>query len=328
MRTSTPSARTGLRLAKTPRSLRRWSNPCSGRTAARSYSGEPTAASSTASALRHAASVSGGSGSPHSRMPGPPNGRSSISSSSGSARSARIASRITSGPMPSPPRQTIFITRLRFAGSDGTLRSVRALMEVEMNARAMTAVVDRTQAEEVDREFAMLIDGEWVVGRVGRDVLLRRPVHRGGLGARADRRRRGRRPCRPRSAARLRRGRLAADDAGRARRAAPTARPADRGERRRAHAPSDPRERQAGHRDAARRERARRATATSSPGSPRRCTARPSRPARRTSSATRCASRSASSRRSRPGTRRSACSAGSSSPRSPQGTRWSSSRPR
>ena len=93
--------------------------------------------------------------------------------------------------------------------------------------------------------------------RVRRDVLLRRPVHRGGLGPRADRGCGGRRPGRPRSATGVRRGRLAANVGGRASGADTTARAADRGQRRAAHVPPDPRERQARLRDAARRERPR-----------------------------------------------------------------------
>src|SRR5262245_13825739 len=126
-------------------------SPCSGRTAVRSYSGEPTAARSTPSEARHAVRVSGGSGSPHSRIPRPPNGRSSISSSIGSARSARIASRITSGPIPSPPRHT-------------TVKPMGAYRRPPMG---IATTPTQRAVEEVDREFALLIDGEWVPAASG-----------------------------------------------------------------------------------------------------------------------------------------------------------------
>ena len=79
--------------------------------------------------------------------------------------------------------------------------------------------VGDARADDLDREFRMLIDGEWVERRVGRDVLsasTRSPRSR-GAGSRSpapadvDRAVRRRAP-------RVRRGRLAADAAGRARR--------------------------------------------------------------------------------------------------------------
>src|SRR5262249_12328396 len=50
---------------------------------------------------------SAGSGSPTASIAAPPKGRSSTESSSGSASSTRTATAITSGPIPSPGRQTI-----------------------------------------------------------------------------------------------------------------------------------------------------------------------------------------------------------------------------
>src|SRR5262245_8999702 len=82
-------------------------SPASGRTAAPSHFGPPTAPSSTASATRQAASVSAGSGSPASSIAAPPKACSSTASSSGSTASTRTATAITSGPIPSPGRQTI-----------------------------------------------------------------------------------------------------------------------------------------------------------------------------------------------------------------------------
>ncbi len=96
-----------------------------------------------------------GSGSPHSRIPGPPNGRSSISSSSGSARSARIASRITSGPIPSPPRQTtVYAVGAFTVDSDDAAvaaRVIRARADGRMRHRAGTPASAAVVAKHLTR---------------------------------------------------------------------------------------------------------------------------------------------------------------------------------
>ena len=72
--------------------------PASGRTLPPSHFGPPTAPSSTARAERQAASVSAGSGSPNSSIAAPPNGRLTVSTSSGRCSSTRTACSSTSGP--------------------------------------------------------------------------------------------------------------------------------------------------------------------------------------------------------------------------------------
>src|SRR5207248_502445 len=67
-----------------------------------SHFGPPTAASSTASAPRHASSVSSVRAVPYASIDAPPNGYSSYSSSAPAARSTSTAGPMTSGPTPSP----------------------------------------------------------------------------------------------------------------------------------------------------------------------------------------------------------------------------------
>src|SRR4051812_36964178 len=104
------AGRTGRRLANRPSPLRRPSSPCSGRGSSGlvvSHLGPPTAASSTASELRHAASVSGVRAVPCWSIETPPIGWSSISKPPRRSSSARALS-VISGPIPSPGRATIF----------------------------------------------------------------------------------------------------------------------------------------------------------------------------------------------------------------------------
>ena len=207
--------------------------PCSGRTAARSNSGRPDRREEDGVGLQaRRQRLVGGTARPHSRIPGPPKGSSSISSGSGSARSARIASLITSGPMPSPPRQT---PSCRFHASDQRVECETTQRNALHGGRdERSACRERRTTPEVDSEFAMLVDGEWVPPDVRRDLLLRRPLYRGDLGAgplrgHADVDRAVRAARRafdedgwPHTTAASRAG------------AAPPARPADRGQRRRA----------------------------------------------------------------------------------------------
>jgi hypothetical protein len=84
--------------------------PSSGVTASfHEYALEPTAPISTALAPRQASSVSGGSGSPVRSSASEPSGYSVSSASGTSTATARVASRMTSAPMPSPGRQAIFM---------------------------------------------------------------------------------------------------------------------------------------------------------------------------------------------------------------------------
>ena len=73
-----------------------------------------------------AASVSAGSGSPNASIAAPPKACSEISSSSGSASSTRTASAATSGPIPSPGRQTIAPTHRGSRVASGRGRDGRA----------------------------------------------------------------------------------------------------------------------------------------------------------------------------------------------------------
>src|SRR5262245_28639380 len=109
----------GRRFAYTSSSRRRPIRPASGRAEPPSHFGPPTAPNSTASAARQASSVSDGSGSPTASIAAPPNACSSTESSSGSASRTATATAITSGPIPSPGRQTI-----RLATSELPLRQV------------------------------------------------------------------------------------------------------------------------------------------------------------------------------------------------------------
>src|SRR6185437_8407969 len=106
---SAGSGRTGRRLANRPRPLRRPSSPCSGRGldgSVVSHLGPPTAASRTASAERHAASVSSVSALPWASIEAPPNGCSSYSSSTPAAPSTSTVGPMISGPIPSPGSRT------------------------------------------------------------------------------------------------------------------------------------------------------------------------------------------------------------------------------
>src|SRR5262249_39437346 len=71
-----------------------------------SNSGSPIGALSTAAAPRHASSVSSGSDVPVARIAAPPRRPSTSSRSGAIATSTRFACSITSGPTPSPARQT------------------------------------------------------------------------------------------------------------------------------------------------------------------------------------------------------------------------------
>src|SRR5215217_463528 len=100
--------RTGRMFANRPSSLRRPSRPCSGRAApgsVLSHLGPPTAASSTASALRQLSSTSSVSGTPCASIEAPPISSSSMSKSP-TAASSRLAASMISGPMPSPGSRT------------------------------------------------------------------------------------------------------------------------------------------------------------------------------------------------------------------------------
>src|SRR6478672_6053861 len=99
-----PSARAGRRFAYTSSSLRSRISPCSGRLSEPSHCGPPTAPTRTASACLQASSVGSGSGFPQPSTAAPPKGCSSKGMPS--AWSTRTACTITSGPIPSPGRQT------------------------------------------------------------------------------------------------------------------------------------------------------------------------------------------------------------------------------
>src|SRR5439155_400589 len=106
--TSAGWTETGRRLANPPNSAGRASRPVSGFRCrgALSSAGSRTAPSSTASARVTASRVTSGSGSPPAATPAAPTGKrrsvNSIPKRSPAASSARSASAITSGPIPSP----------------------------------------------------------------------------------------------------------------------------------------------------------------------------------------------------------------------------------
>src|ERR1700730_4993078 len=109
----------GRRLAKPPRAWRIWRRPASGRLSGGRALNllSPTAPRRTASHSRAASSVAVGSGEPVSGMAMPPMRPStkvkSWPPSSATARRMLVASRVTSGPMPSPAR-TAILRRIRF----------------------------------------------------------------------------------------------------------------------------------------------------------------------------------------------------------------------
>src|SRR5215210_852863 len=113
---------------------------------AASNSGSPIGPFSTASAPRHASSVSGGSGVRDDRIAAAPNGCSSSSTSGASRSSTRRASATTSGPMPSPGRSTIRI---------GPLYSGPAAKICEIGTSA--CVFGARFRDSVDREGGGLI---------------------------------------------------------------------------------------------------------------------------------------------------------------------------
>src|SRR5512138_2711543 len=123
---------TGRRLAKTPSPLRRPRSPCSGRTFAfgSSHFGPPTAPSRTALDFWHSARTASVSATPWASMEQPPISRSVNVKSwprfLATTWSTRMASAVTSGPMPSPGRTTMFafngVSLLR--GSDGQRQAV------------------------------------------------------------------------------------------------------------------------------------------------------------------------------------------------------------
>src|SRR6202050_4012035 len=106
---SAGSGLTGRRLAYSPRPLRRPNRPCSGLGALGSvvsHLGPPTAASSTASALRQASSTSSVRATPWASIEAPPKTCSSNSKSRSLCSSSSVGAMI-SGPMPSPGRVTM-----------------------------------------------------------------------------------------------------------------------------------------------------------------------------------------------------------------------------
>ena len=119
-------------------------SPSSGRRAPPSHCGPPTAPSSTASAPRAAASVSGGSGSPHSSIADAAEGMALEAQLRRDQRSSRSASSITSGPTPSPGRAT---TRPRHASSP-RVRSSRNSWSALDAVLAERAAVRREQMPE------------------------------------------------------------------------------------------------------------------------------------------------------------------------------------
>src|SRR5574341_1143891 len=123
---------TGRRFAKTPSPLRRPRSPCSGRTFAfgSSHFGPPTAPSSTALDFWHSARTASVSATPWASMEQPPISRSVNVKSwprfFAMTWRTRMASAVTSGPMPSPGRTTMFAFNgsSLLLGSDGQRQAV------------------------------------------------------------------------------------------------------------------------------------------------------------------------------------------------------------
>src|SRR5512133_3547619 len=123
---------TGRRLANTPSPLRSPSSPCSGRTLAlgSSHFGPPTAPSSTALDFWHSVRTASVSATPWASIEQPPISRSTNVKSwprfFATTWRTRMASAVTSGPMPSPGRTTMFafngVSLSR--GSDGQRQAV------------------------------------------------------------------------------------------------------------------------------------------------------------------------------------------------------------
>src|SRR5574341_1008132 len=105
---------TGRRFAKTPSPFRSARSPCSGRTFAfgSSHFGPPTAPRRTALDFRHSARTASVSATPWASMEQPPISRSVNVKSwprfFATICRTRMASAVTSGPMPSPGRTTMF----------------------------------------------------------------------------------------------------------------------------------------------------------------------------------------------------------------------------
>ncbi len=158
--------RTGRRFANRPSPLRRPSRPCSGRGAAGSvvsHFGPPTAASSTASALRQASSTSSVSALPCASIDAPPTSRSSYSNSPSRSRIS-IAAAMISGPIPSPGRRT---SALRHDAS--SLRRIDHIWE----ARSSSSAAGQGSAggpSTVRREAAVRRASSRVGARPGREL--------------------------------------------------------------------------------------------------------------------------------------------------------------
>src|SRR6202453_2586762 len=154
---------TGRRFANRPSSLRSRRSPCSGRTLASGadHFGPPTAPRRMASELRHSARVAAGNASPAASMAAPPtsadSNRNAWPCRSATRDSARTASAVTSGPMPSPPSTAI---RACILGSfpvsaSGWTRGLVTLDVLEL-ALQVTELVHAVQqavaCERLDRE--------------------------------------------------------------------------------------------------------------------------------------------------------------------------------
>ena len=161
-----------------------WRRPCSGRTSARSYSGEPTAASSTASApgtpRASPAATDCRTRGCRARRTGAPRSRARVAAPR--ARGSPRASLRGRSRHPEPRHTTGSVSLGDYAG----------LHRNDPHARHRTAA--RFAPEEVDREFRMLIDGAWVGAESGETFRASTRIPR-RLGARA-----GGRPGRRRTA--------------------------------------------------------------------------------------------------------------------------------
>src|SRR5271170_2557132 len=160
---SAGSGLTGRRFAYSPSPLRRPSRPCSGRGfcgSVVSHLGPPTAASSTASASRHACSTSSVSATPSTSIEAPPNRYSSNSKSPSVSSSSSVGSMI-SGPMPSPGRVTMRNATARDASRPGSQRGRHrsAALEVTLVVRDRVVLLERQRdvVEAAEKAVADLV---------------------------------------------------------------------------------------------------------------------------------------------------------------------------
>src|SRR6478672_4873730 len=156
---SASTARTGRRFAYRPSSLRSPSSPCSGRGASGSvvsHRGPPTAASRTASALRHAARVSSVSAVPWASIDAPPKGCSAKAKSPRRDSTSSVGA-VISGPIPSPGSTAMLTAMGRAAYGFGQPMADVTDEEQRLREQLQAERDARREAERLAAENARLL---------------------------------------------------------------------------------------------------------------------------------------------------------------------------